>query len=70
MHEIVDAVEQAKAIAEKPTVIIAHTIAGKGIKEIEGDYEWHGKPPSKDEEQKWLKELRTMRGKIEGGHSE
>lgn len=70
MEAIVDAVEQAKAVVEKPTVIIARTIAGKGIKEIEYDYEWHGKSPNKDQEQKWLKELRTMKGKIEGGHSE
>ncbi len=70
MEAIVDAVEQAKAIVEKPTVIIAHTIAGKGIKEIEYDYKWHGTPPNKEQEQKWLKELRTMKGKIEGGHSE
>lgn len=70
MEAIVDAVEQAKAVVEKPTVIIAHTIAGKGIKEIEYDYKWHGTPPNKEQEQKWLKELRTMKGKIEGGHSE
>lgn len=70
MEAIVDAVEQAKAIYEKPTVIIAHTIAGKGIKEIEYDYKWHGTPPNKEQEQKWLKELRTMKGKIEGAHSE
>lgn len=68
MEQIVDAVEQAKAIIEKPTVIIAHTIAGKGIKEIEYDYKWHGTPPNKEQEQKWLKELRTMKGKIEGSH--
>lgn len=70
MEAIVDAAEQAKAIVEKPTVIIAHTIAGKGIKEIEYDYKWHGTPPNKEQEQKWLKELRTMKGKIEGSHSE
>lgn len=70
MEAIVDAVEQAKAVVEKPTVIIARTIAGKGIKEIEYDYEWHGKSPNKEQEQKWMKELRTMKGKIEGGHSE
>lgn len=68
MEAIVSAVEEAKAVVEKPTVIIARTIPGKGIKEIEYDFEWHGKPPSKDQEQKWLKELRTMKGKIEGGH--
>jgi len=70
IEAFVDAVEQAKAIYEKPTVIIAHTIPGKGIAEIEFDYNWHGKPPSKEEEQKFLKELRTLRGQIEAGHSE
>lgn len=68
--EFIDAVEQAKAIYEKPVMIIAHTIPGKGIKEIEFDYEWHGKPPTTEEEQKFLKELRTLRGKIEAGHGE
>lgn len=68
MQAIVDAVNQAKAIFEKPTVIIAHTIPGKGIKEIEFDYKWHGTPPNKEQEERWLKELRTLQGKIEGGH--
>ena len=66
----VDAVEEAKAIYERPTVIIAHTVPGKGIKEIEFDYTWHGKPPTKEEEQKFIKELRTLGGKIEPGHSD
>jgi transketolase len=70
MEAIIDAVNEAKAVVEKPTVIIARTIAGKGIKEIEYDYKWHGTPPNKEQEQKWMKELRTMKGKIEGGHSE
>lgn len=67
-NEIVDAVNQAKAIAEKPTVIIAHTIPGKGIQEIEGDYKWHGTPPNKEQAEVWLKELRTLRGRIEPSH--
>lgn len=45
MHAIVDAVNEAKAISEKPTVIIAHTIPGKGVSYMEGDYHWHGNPP-------------------------
>ena len=53
----IEMVEEAKAIAEKPTVIIAHTIAGKGVKEIEGDYRWHGKPPSKEEAARFLEQL-------------
>jgi len=51
------AVDEAKAIAEKPTVIIAHTIAGKGVPEIEGDYRWHGKPPTKEEGERFIKYL-------------
>ncbi len=47
MEEIVNSVEEAKAIREKPTVIIAHTIPGRGVKDIEGDYRWHGNPPGK-----------------------
>lgn len=70
IREVVEAVNRAKAIVEKPTVIIARTIPGKGIKEIEYDYLWHGKPPSKKEETKWLKELRTMKGKIKAGDSD
>lgn len=68
IQEFVDAINQGHAVAEKPTCIIAHTIAGKGIKEIEGDFEWHGKPPSTEEEQKFLRELRSLRGSIEAGH--
>lgn len=63
-----DAVDEAKAIFEKPTVIIAHTIPGKGVKEIEFDYTWHGKPPKKDEADRFLKELRTLRGKVTSEH--
>ena len=33
----------------KPSVIIANTIPGKGVPFMENDYEWHGKPPSKEE---------------------
>jgi len=68
MEEIIAATEQAKAIFEKPTVIVAHTVPGKGIKEIEFDYTWHGKPPKKEEADKFLKELRTLRGSITGEH--
>lgn len=60
----VGAVEEAKAIYEKPTLIIAHTIPGKGVPEIEFDYRWHGKPPTAEEGKRFLKEIRTMGGKV------
>ena len=59
-----DAVEEAKAIYERPTMIIAHTIPGKGVKEIEFDFRWHGKPPKKEEAQKFLSELRSLNGNV------
>ena len=52
-----EAIEEAQKINEKPTVIIAHTIPGKGVKEFERDYKWHGKAPSKEEGKKALEEL-------------
>ncbi|MCL4405531.1 transketolase [Patescibacteria group bacterium] len=67
-NAIIDAVNEAKAIHEKPTVIIAHTIPGKGVSFMENDYLWHGKPPTREEGEKALKELRTLQGKIESEH--
>lgn len=66
-HDIaafITAVEEAQAIVEKPTLIIAHTIPGKGVPEIEFDYRWHGKPPSAEEGARFLKAMRTLGGKV------
>ena len=57
-EQINDAVNEAKAITEKPVVIIAYTIPGKGVKEFEKKYEWHGKPPTKEEGEMAIKELK------------
>jgi transketolase len=64
IRECIEAVDQAKAIYEKPTLIIAHTIPGKGVPEIEFDYRWHGKPPTAEEGKQFLKDIRTMKGKV------
>jgi transketolase len=66
--QFIAACGEAKAIVEKPTMIIAHTIPGRGVREIEGDYRWHGKPPKADEAKRFLDELRTMSGKISSEH--
>jgi transketolase len=55
------AFEEAKGVYEKPTVIIAHTVPGKGVSFMERDYKWHGKAPSKEEEERALKELKGSR---------
>lgn len=68
IQAIVNAYREAEAIYEKPTVIIAHTIPGKGVDYMEGKFEWHGKPPTKEEAKLALQELRTLRGQIISEH--
>ena len=55
---IVEAVGEAQAVFNQPSVIIANTIPGKGVSFMERKYEWHGKPPNKEQGAKALKELR------------
>lgn len=57
MSEIHDAIETAKSIEGKPTMIIMKTIKGKGIPEIEGKAAWHGKAPSVEESERFIKIL-------------
>ncbi len=68
IEQFVDAISEAKAIYEKPTMIIAHTIPGKGVSFMENDYNWHGKPPNKEEAARGLVQLRTLGGKIRSEH--
>jgi len=67
-----EVIEEAQAIYEKPTVIIAHTIPGKGVEEIERNYKWHGYDPdnkkAKEDYMNALNELRTLGGKIKSEH--
>lgn len=67
-EEIIAAFDEARAIFEKPTLIIAHTIPGQGVGFMENDFTWHGKPPNNEEAQKALAELRTLKGKIKSEH--
>lgn len=66
--EIANAVGEAKAVFNKPSMIIANVIPGKGVKEFERKFEWHGKPPNKEEAEMALKELRTLGGQIKSEH--
>jgi len=56
-YEIIGATNEARAIYEKPTVIITHTIPGKGVSFMENNYLWHGKAPNEKEEKLALEEL-------------
>lgn len=64
IESILDAASMARAITNKPSIIIAHTIPGKGVDFMEYDYRWHGMPPNHEQAQEALKKLRTLDGKI------
>ena len=57
MAELHDAIEKAKATKGKPTMIIMKTVKGKGIPEIENQVGWHGKAPSEEECERFIKVL-------------
>ncbi len=75
---IISACNLAKTIIERPTVIIAHTIPGKGVDYMEYDYHWHGNPPGtieppgappkQSQARVALHELRTLGGRIRSEH--
>lgn len=68
IESVIDAASMAKAITTMPSVIIAHTIPGKGVDFMEYDYHWHGAPPNSEQAKDALHKLRTLAGKIEGEH--
>lgn len=53
------ACEWAMERGGKPHVIVADTVKGKGIREMEGDHHWHGMPPTAEQAERFLKELST-----------
>ncbi|MEK7153565.1 MAG: transketolase [Patescibacteria group bacterium] len=64
IEAVIDAVNMAKAIVEKPVCIIAHTIPGKGVDFMEYDFHWHGVAPNHEQAKLALKEIHTLQGKI------
>ncbi len=78
MQAIINACDLAKAIVERPVVIIAHTIPGRGVDYMEYDYHWHGNPPGTldtsgappkaSQAKVALAELRTLGGRIRSEH--
>ncbi len=65
IKSLIDACEESKAIYERPTMIIAHTIPGKGIPFMEFLTEWHGKSPTKEQADEAYKILELDRREVE-----
>lgn len=68
MESIIDAASMARAITNRPSVIISHTIPGRGVDFMEYDYHYHGYFLNSDDGKKALQKLRTLDGKIKGEH--
>ena len=68
IEAVIDACAMARAVVDKPVMIIAHTIPGKGVDFMEYDFHWHGSPPNAEQAKKALHELRTLQGKIRSEH--
>lgn len=62
--EFIDAIEKAKQVLDKPTVIISKTIPGMGVSFMENNFDWHGKAPNTGEAKKAMQELKTLQGRI------
>ncbi|MBI4451150.1 transketolase [Candidatus Woesearchaeota archaeon] len=69
IRHIIDAFQEAFATYERPTVILAHTVPGKGVSFMENDPEWHGKPPNTEQAAVALAELQSWRQRIERGEN-
>lgn len=68
MEAVIDATAMARAVVEKPVMIIAYTVPGKGVDFMEYDFHWHGAPPNAEQAKVALHELRTLKGKIRSEH--
>jgi transketolase len=77
IRSVNDAIGKAQAVYSQPSVIIAHTVASKGVDVFERDFRWHGNPPGKGPEDRVprseqakvaLEKLRTLAGTISKHH--
>jgi transketolase len=68
IESVIDACAMGRAVVEKPVMIIAHTVPGKGVDFMEYDFHWHGAPPNHEQAIEALKDLRTLKGKIRSEH--
>ncbi len=57
LQQVLDALDEAAATKGKPTVIVAHTVKGKGVSELENSNSWHGKALSSEQAQRALEEI-------------
>ncbi len=54
---IIQALDEAEKVKDKPTLVLCHTTKGKGVSFMEGKWEWHGKAPNRGEGERAIQEI-------------
>ncbi|OGL73240.1 transketolase [Candidatus Uhrbacteria bacterium RIFCSPHIGHO2_12_FULL_60_25] len=70
VQDVTRALEEAKKVHDRPTVVIAHTIPGRGVSYMENNYLWHSQPFKPGEAEKALKELKDIEAKLTADHQQ
>jgi transketolase len=60
IRQLLAAFDEAASTKGKPTVVVAHTVKGKGVPEMEDSPNWHGKVPKLEQAREWIKELQLV----------
>ena len=68
IESIIESMSMARAVTNRPSVIIAHTIPGRGVDFMEYDFRWHGMAPDKEQAKQALEKLQTLDGRTEAAH--
>lgn len=69
MHDVLRAIDEAKVMRQKPVLIMAHTVPGRGVSFMENDYHWHSQPFKDGQEEQALKELRFIEKQMKAEHA-
>ena len=62
VQAFLDTIEQAQSVEGGPVAVIAHTVKGKGVSYMEGNYQWHSKVPTEEEFAIAMQELGAEQG--------
>jgi transketolase len=70
LRDVIRALDEAKSLHEKPVVIMAHTVPGKGVSYMENNYLWHSQPFKEGQAEKALAELQETERRLTTDHDD
>ena len=69
-EQIKNAIETAKTVKGKPTMVVCHCVKGKGVSFMENNYAWHGTAPNQEQRDQAISELDALMAKIDKENAE